>query len=436
MSSLYANKLDNAQRASRFSYSIPVSVLIFLISLTGFGYLYIDQYRGVMALLFFLVVIITGGRNKNSYIGSIFRSYRMLFILFTALIAVSSRWSFDVSKTVNMAIFYILFCLVLMLEFSNSFSQKIINAIKITAIFEALTVILSVVMGRSFLSVFGFLYRDIDGVWRVLQQGIGTGITGAPAYAAFVIDLGVGFYVSKIFIRRRLEYKEWIGLITCLLGILATGKRTIIIEIVIVSLIMLVLSIDQKRYRTFLKYGFGVLVIAILAILFIPQVQITVARFLMMSGDSTMNSRTLFWSQAISIFQDNKLLGCGFASFSTYDLMYGTKFGYAAHNIYLEILAELGIVGAIIFSLFSISIIILSCKCLRNSRMLSIDNNAMTIHFAFYGIFSYLLYGIMENVLYCFSIQFLFMISLCLMLSSYTSIQNNKRRIRITIGTR
>lgn len=405
--------------------------LLSVVSLTGFGYLWVDKIRAPLTAIFVFACFVLCLVCIDVQFKSLFTWQKVSFFAFTVLIGLSIKWSYDADKTYKHTIYFALFTLVLLFQFSEGFALRIVKVLKATAVFEAITVIISVVMGSAYLSVFGFLYADTAGVWRVLRQGIGTGITGAPAYSAFVIDIGVGYYISKAFIEHKLSRKEWFELSICLIGILASGKRTIIIEIVVVAFLMLVLSVDRKKYLNFIKYGIALAVVSVLALALVPQARIAVTRFMDVSGDTTLNNRQAFWANALVLYSRNRMLGCGFASYSTYDLTQGTHFGYGVHNIYLEVMAELGIVGISIFGFFLVVTLLKACKKYREVNRYE-DSNKLIIYFSMYAILTYILYGIMENVLYCFSLQYIFMIVLSILNSVKESRTNTIEKKRIT----
>ena len=64
----------------------------------------------------------------------------------------------------------------------------------------------------------------------------------------------------------------------------------------------------------------------------------------MVSGD--LNSRTVFWREGIQVWSDHPLLGIGANTFPL-----ATPSGRSAHNSFLEILVELGIIGLVLFGI-------------------------------------------------------------------------------------
>jgi putative inorganic carbon (HCO3(-)) transporter len=87
--------------------------------------------------------------------------------------------------------------------------------------------------------------------------------------------------------------------------------------------------------------------------------------------DSTAVSRLAIWGAAFSVFARAPVLGAGFGNLrTTLGGLLGLPESWAgdAHNLYLELLAETGIVGLVLF-LFLIAVALLAAlRQYRNSR--------------------------------------------------------------------
>ena len=81
------------------------------------------------------------------------------------------------------------------------------------------------------------------------------------------------------------------------------------------------------------------------------------------AGISTAAGRTEAWSAAGDIFASSPLFGVGLGRF-----MEESPGGIAAHNWYVQVLAELGIVGFIIWSLFMVAVVLALRKRPRPAR--------------------------------------------------------------------
>ena len=87
--------------------------------------------------------------------------------------------------------------------------------------------------------------------------------------------------------------------------------------------------------------------------------------------ENAATARLLFWQRAWDIFKDRPLTGGGLASYPELHKQYlQPPFYYSAdpHNLYLKILAELGIVGFFVFVGFIISFFVQFKRSLKNLR--------------------------------------------------------------------
>lgn len=150
-----------------------------------------------------------------------------------------------------------------------------------------------------------------------------------------------------------------LGLVFLLALFLTTKRGPLIASVAAISVCYLFVNRD-KFTGTALK----ALIIALLAILavgvlatFVPGVDATLQRFVELSEDETGNGRSELYDCAWSMFYSNPLFGSGWGSYSKYvattslGAMY-SNLGFTSmstHNVYLQLLAETGIVGLALF---------------------------------------------------------------------------------------
>src|SRR5699024_7296327 len=68
------------------------------------------------------------------------------------------------------------------------------------------------------------------------------------------------------------------------------------------------------------------------------------------SGEDVTSGRTILYEKALNLFYENPILGIGWKEFKqlTYGLLSSTS-GSHPHNIYIQLLVELGIIGFLLF---------------------------------------------------------------------------------------
>lgn len=396
-------------------WQLILFISMFYVSITGFGYMVLDKYQEILAIVFVMACAFLSLSNYNvSYKKSINLSF-IIFFLFWILIVKSYFSSYSTTTTWKYILKFAVYVCIPLFYFNCKFVNKIIKVFEIIALIVAITVIFSVANSNLYMNIFGFLYVDSAGIWNSINQGAGVGIIGVSAYASYIINVGIAIVVAFIFAEKKIKIKQSVYLTLFLIALFATGKRTILIAALLAILIIFLFSSDKKKYRVFLKVIIVIGTIGALSYLFVPQAQIMFERFVMGMGDKDLNNRRIFWEEALFLFNKNPIWGNGFGIFPVFDKIEGTRWGYSAHNIYLEILAELGLTGIIVYILFSIYVIIKSIKLLCNKKLINDPNVNKAIYFVFYLLFSHEFYGIMEQPLYAFSLQFIFMVVLSLL---------------------
>lgn len=151
-----------------------------------------------------------------------------------------------------------------------------------------------------------------------------------------------------------------LGLVLLLALFLTTKRGPLVASVVAVSICYLFVNRD-KFTGTVLKalviVLFAILAVGVLAT-FVPGVEATLQRFVELSEDETGNGRSELYDCAWSMFYLNPLFGNGWGSYSKYvattplGVMY-SNIGFTSmstHNVYLQLLAETGILGLVFFA--------------------------------------------------------------------------------------
>ena len=131
------------------------------------------------------------------------------------------------------------------------------------------------------------------------------------------------------------------GFLAVLAGLLAMG-------------LALVAGVVSRRTRWGL--GVGALALAVCGFVFLPT-DALIGRFaaLAATGEITADTRAQIWAESLAMVQDYPLLGCGLGSYESCFHKYKTVAPMQtvnfAHNDYLQLLAETGVIGFSIFLL-------------------------------------------------------------------------------------
>lgn len=163
----------------------------------------------------------------------------------------------------------------------------------------------------------------------------------------------------------------------------------------LVVLIFLIFFIPEKKTKVILIS----LITAFLICLFVTPILRERFMFILQKGGDS--GRYWRWQAAISIFKDSPLIGCGLGLFM--DIFYKyTKAGYHyAHNCYLQMLAETGLIGFMSFMWMMGCIFFTSLKVFKQE----LDKMSLGI---FAGLTAFLIYAFFDTQFYSLKLSILF----------------------------
>ena len=241
--------------------------------------------------------------------------------------------------------------------------------------------------------------------WPVM--GRDAGIYMDYQYTAQVVSFSTAFTVTKLFSKDCNVFRELVNLMILILTILITGKRMLFVIPLILVIIIAIMSKDNQKYKKF----FILLVIAIIGIgtisLIMPSALNAIDRLLDSSGDTSLNSRVYFWEYAMMLWSRNKIFGIGFACFPRHIATAGVdlaKYHYinawAAHNIYYQMLAEIGIVGTVVFCSVFVLGIVYTIYIYKKIKSFNNPQYSRVVLVSLYCQLWFIIYGFTGNPLY------------------------------------
>lgn len=166
------------------------------------------------------------------------------------------------------------------------------------------------------------------------------------------------------------------GVALCSYGILASQSRSGLIAVLVATVVIVLSSRGRERVR--MLGASALLVAGALAVLVMtPTGQGTLDRIV--HGDSS--GRSDLWRIAADMFRDQPVHGVGLGNFPavanryiTIDTEHTELINNSAprttHNSYLEIAAELGLLGIVTFTIFAGGSVLLAARGLRRARWL------------------------------------------------------------------
>ncbi len=285
------------------------------------------------------------------------------------------------------------------------------------------------------ITVFGFAFAffailqwvlsptKIYGIYEVqFAQPFGSFVNrhNFAAYMEMAIALPLGLIFSGTVQRdKRLIYLTAIGLMG--IALILSGSRGGLVSLLAqIVFILIVTAKTRGSGQIALKIGLAVLLIAVIvggSILIGGESSLTRIAETSPSNDISTN-RTHIWNVTLQVIKNNLPFGAGIGAFAAaytpYDTMNGIERVEQAHNDYLQILADAGIVGLLLAGLFIYG---LFRTGLKNIKTENIFRRGVAIG-ALAGCFAILVHSLFDFVLHTTAVTVLFLISASLVVVS------------------
>ncbi|MEY8349323.1 O-antigen ligase family protein [Bacillus cereus] len=310
-----------------FVFSLPWEDM-FVIS--GFGA--VSKLFGLLFLLISMIYILYRG-----YISGINKQHIIIFI-FCVWGACSYFWSHNKLSSLTVILTLIQLCLMFVLM------SQVIDTRK-----HILKMLQAFVFG-GLVSSFGTIYNYVSGIninvydSRFAARGFDPNELGI----ILVMSIAISWYLSLYIENKFLIIINRIYIALGSFAVFLTASRTAFLALLIAYIYIFISGKKNSKLSWILKISIGSLILYNLH-LFIPEAsldRILTTSSEIKSGD--LNARQDAWAGGMRLFQDNPILGVGIGAFRT-TLASNYNIDMVAHNIYISVLGELGIVGLIIF---------------------------------------------------------------------------------------
>lgn len=218
---------------------------------------------------------------------------------------------------------------------------------------KSLTRFLLTLIGVALLMV-AFGQQTFEGLTAFGANHIATGRT-----------IGVGF-LSCIYLTLRPRINNFknillgagLVIINLLLGygIFSSGARGVLIALLSALTIVGLIALSFRRGRTIVLTGAAIVTVIVIALsVFASDAVLTMNRriekIISEPIDRTAHTRVVRAEAAITMFRNHPLTGAGIGGFNQEFNLYESERGDYPHNLFLEVAAELGLVGLILITL-------------------------------------------------------------------------------------
>lgn len=308
-------------------------------------------------------------------------------------------------------------CVYMFLSEYIVWSDFCLKAIKYLGIIYAVLTILFAIRPELYERNIIPIFSDYTSYFQLryfFMNGYFPGFTPNPAINAVYILSGLGVVYSEILTSGKVKISSII-IAVCLLGIsFMTGKRGHTIFCVVSMLLVYLLFSKSDIVAKYAKIIIVALILFVsftVLVQYIPSLSNVLNKFSEQSEKGRIDSgRFEIWNYAFSNFKKNPLFGTGWDSFKyIYEPIYGSRIN--VHNVYIQLLSDVGVVGAFPFYVFFITEFSHAKKALRNYMKTDLKEDKSKICFSLYIQIFFLLYCLTGNPLYDATTLFLYVIS-------------------------
>ncbi|TCI58786.1 hypothetical protein EVJ26_13685 [Exiguobacterium sp. SH3S1] len=373
-------------------------IFIFFLTLLLFFSVSINPYPILVftILTLALTTLILKNHSSRLNLEKVFGSWLLLIMFITANMIFNEKNIDNIFYVSVMLVFLLIFYLIMV-------DEKLIEWMnRLFLFFSSIHVVF--ILLQSFFPLYVMRINEIilpANSYMVnysqVSRGMFAGITGQVGAAAFYVTIVIAFLSIKLLnnntFKNRFFYS--LGLFLSYYALLLTTKRALLMFNIIIFIVLLIfkLIINKSYLEKVIFWAVSLTIFSISILIFIES-------FSLFTGSNRYedfsSGRISLYSETLKIASDNILMGIGFGNI---ELIMGEK----THNIYLQFLAEVGVLG-IGLLLMSLSIpfftVLKKIIFISNNSFSGSDSFKYRLYLSFYMQLVFIFYGLLGNPLY------------------------------------
>lgn len=401
------------EKSTKLDFTEKLVVILFLlIMFTGRNIIANFKWE-LIALFFVLPVFDICLHRKKICITKITKKW----LLVALYILLGIVYSYALTTSIIYIVILTIGILFLTYKINMNVFLAFIRIAKIICIIYAVSNIFSALIPNFIPKYFSFFVSNLEPIYIELAGKNYSGLAGEKAVSAFIINIGIGILYAQMLVNGKVTKKDMFYLLILFCGLFLTGKRTLTLIPLVLLFVMYLSSSEKNRIIKLSKILSLVLVGIIILLMIFPSITHVIERFFQADD----NGRSELWQSCIQMFEDSPVFGQGLGTFNeyNYDLGYrdygGKMWTYEAHNIYYQILGELGIVGFLLIIFCFIYGVIYSIKLLRLEYLAKNKQYKFIIYVSMYIQLLFLVYGLTGNTFYYWHQLYIYMISISML---------------------
>lgn len=373
-------------------------ILFVLIMYSGSTFLsgFIMPLICVLVVFLFCMAKVKGIQRKAFY-NRRNHSIKIIMALIVTFLLYQLSFSYDSSTTLVFVERFAVYGLMFLFVPSVELNVRVIKAVRWYSFPVAISIILSTLINGS-------------------KSG---GMVGSYQFAGMMMSISFGVMLINYYFDK--NKMDMTGMVLTLVALFTSGKRAFTLMAIMAYILVVKLNNDPGKRKKFITLTSLMMIAVVAAYFTVPSVRLVLERFQTYAGDTTYNGRAYYWEAAGQIFLSHKFTGIGMGCFSQYFDVFFHRLGnleaYDAHNVYIQMAAELGIIGeGLVLALFIVclakTLMIFKSKTLKNDR----DSMYVLVYSVFLQIW-FILYCMTGNPLYGAGQCFFYFSAVSMMLS-------------------
>ena len=200
-------------------------------------------------------------------------------------------------------------------------------------------------------------FGAFGGVTRTTAETTEMRFTGGghdANYLAFMYSISILIAVylasSSLPLDRYFRWFYWGMAVLCAMGTFLTGSRGGFLCLVVAAVWSMVLAgVSRRRITTIVQILAGTLLVYFLAREFVPTILLNRVTAEQGFDAHTLHVRFGYWERGMAAYLRSPLLGVGAGAYGPAALMVTGEYTGVAHNAFISVLVELGIVGLALY---------------------------------------------------------------------------------------
>ena len=400
------------------SYDKRLNIPLTLLTITVFfGHLLpVVNYYQLLVVILMCTILVTFKEAKVSINNNI------IWLLCVLILCISLLLSSDASSTLRFLLMFLSILFIkIIYESQFRWQDFLIKMFFYCSFIHVFFTILQYLLPSIVTTINSIVLSATDYGSNLTLFGGGNyaGITGQTGINAFYISIFIAIVFSKLLTESNKKLLLILGLILAIIALFLTAKRSqLVVNGIAMFIVFILMSRNKQGFK--LKNAYipvFVILLGYIVLNYVPAASHLVEKFNLLSdADDITNGRTDLWELSINIFKEHPIFGVGAGTILSH-------IGEMAHNIYIQLLAETGIVGFSCFTLAFLTSLVNSVIIINKARSSS-ENLKLSLSVGLYLQIYFLLYGLSGNPLYSPIYLLPYMIMITIVNSVYKEIKS------------